>query len=101
MNEISQAESARKAAADKLAEATNALREADKALREAQTGLSAARETRARVEARLEAARERRAEYAHLIRENFECQPEDVLKSAGHRGCNQPARQRKRSSRRS
>ncbi len=83
LNEISQAEGARKAAADKLAGATNALREADKVLREAQSGLSAARETRARVEARLEAARERRAEYAHLIRENFECQPEDVLKSAG------------------
>ena len=83
LNEISQAETARKAAADKLAEATNALRDADKALREAQSGLSAARETRARVEARLEAARERRAEYAHLIRENFECQPEEVLKAGG------------------
>jgi chromosome segregation protein len=83
LNEVSQAEGARKAAADKLAEATNALREADKVLREAQHGLSAARETRARVEARLEAARERRAEYAHLIRDNFECQPEDVLKSSG------------------
>ncbi len=83
LNEVSQAETARQAAADKLAEATNALREADRALREAQSGLSTARETRARVEARLEAARERRAEYAHLIRENFECQPEDVLKSSG------------------
>ncbi len=83
LNEIGQAEGQRQAAADKLAEATNALREADRALREAQTGLSTARETRARVEARLEAARERRAEYAHLIRENFECQPEDVLKSSG------------------
>jgi chromosome segregation protein len=83
LNEISQAEAARQAAADKLAGATNALREADKALREAQSGLSTARETRARVEARLEAARERRAEYAHLIRENFECQPEEVLKSSG------------------
>jgi chromosome segregation protein len=83
LNEISQAETARKAAADKLAEATNALRDADKALREAQSGLSAARETRARVEARLEAARERRGEYAHLIRENFECQPEEVLKAGG------------------
>ncbi len=83
LNEISQAESTRKAAADKLAEATNALREADKALRESQSGLSTARETRARIEARLEAARERRAEYAHLIRETFECQPEDVLKQSG------------------
>ena len=43
LNEISQAEAARQAAADKLAGATNALREADKALREAQSGLSTAR----------------------------------------------------------
>ena len=83
LNEIGQAEAARKAAADQLASATNALREADKALREAQSGLSTARETRARVEVRLEAARERRAEYAHLIRENFECQPEEVLATSG------------------
>jgi chromosome segregation protein len=83
LNEISQAEAARKAAADQLAAATNTLRDADKALREAQSGLSTARETRARVEARLEAARERRSEQARLIRENFECQPEEVLKSVG------------------
>jgi chromosome segregation protein len=83
LNEISQAEGVRKAAADKLAEATNSLREADRALREAQSGLSSSRETRARIEARLEAARERRAEYATMIRDNFECQPENVLSSAG------------------
>lgn len=83
LNEIGQAETARKAAADKLASATNALREADRAVREAQSGLSSARETRARVEARLEAARERRAEHARLIRENFECQPDEVLKTVG------------------
>jgi chromosome segregation protein len=83
LNEIGQAEAVRKAAADKLAEATNMLREADKALREAQSGLSTARETRARIEARLEAGRERRAEYAAMIRDNFECQPADVLKSVG------------------
>ncbi len=83
LNEIGQAEGARKAAADQLAEAANALREADRALREAQTGLSTARETRARIEARLEAARERRAEYAQMIRDNFECQPGDILTSVG------------------
>jgi chromosome segregation protein len=83
LTEVSQAEAARKAAADKLAEATNSLREADRAVREAQSGLSSARETKARVEARLEAARERRADQARLVRENFECQPEEVLKQAG------------------
>jgi chromosome segregation protein len=83
LNEIGHAEAARKAAADQLAEATNALREADRALREAQAGLSTARETRARIEARLEAARERRAEYANMIRDNFECQPGDLLASVG------------------
>ena len=92
LNEIGQAETARKAAADKLAEATNALREADKVLREAQSGLSSARETRARIEARLEAARERRTEYATMIRENFECQPEDVLEERRPGGCRQSAR---------
>ncbi len=83
LNEIGQAETGRKAAADKLAEATNMLREADKALREAQSGLSSARETRARIEARLEAARERRTEYATMIRDNFECQPAELLTSVG------------------
>jgi chromosome segregation protein len=83
LNEIGQAETARKAAADQLAAATNALRESDRALREAQAGLSTARETRARIEARLEAARERRAEYAQAIRDNFECQPGDILASVG------------------
>jgi len=83
LTEIGQAETARKAAADKLAEATNSLRDADRALRDAQSGLSTARETRARIEARLEAARERRAEYANAIRDTFECQPSDVLKSVG------------------
>src|SRR6202007_1496226 len=79
LTEVGHAETARKAAADKLAEATNSLREADRAVREAQGGLSSARETKARVEARLEAARERRADYARLIREIFECQPQEVF----------------------
>jgi chromosome segregation protein len=83
LNEISSAETARKAAADQLASATNALRDADRALREAQTGLSSAREGRARIEAKLESARERRGDQARLIRETFECQPEDVLKVVG------------------
>ena len=83
LNEIGQAEAARKAAADKLAEAANSLREADKALREAQSGLVSAREARARIEARLEAARERRTEYAAMIRDNFECQPGELLAKAG------------------
>ena len=56
-------------------------------MREAQSGLSSARETRARIEARLEAARERRTEYATMIRDNFECQPGDLLKSVGPGGC--------------
>ncbi len=94
LNEIGQAEAVRKAAADKLAEATTMLREADRTLREAQSGLSTARETRARIEAKLEASRERRAEYAAMIRDNFECQPGDVLKSVGlEEASNLPAAQ--------
>ena len=83
LNEIGAAETARKAAADTLADATNALRDADRALREAQSGLATAREAKARIEARLEGARERRADYSRLIRESFECQPEEVLKAGG------------------
>ncbi len=92
LNEIGEAETQRKAAADKLAEATNSLRDADRALRDAQAGLSSAREARARIEARLESARERRGEYAQAIRDAFECQPGEVLKSVGLEDAeNQPA----------
>lgn len=83
LTEIGNAEAARKAAADQLAVATESLREADRVLREVQASLASARETKARVEARLEGARERRADHARLIRETFECQPEEVLKAGG------------------
>jgi chromosome segregation protein len=66
LSQIVEAESARKAAGDRLAEAETAHADAERAARAAQDGLSSAREESARAEARLEAARERRSS---LIRE--------------------------------
>jgi chromosome segregation protein len=60
LSQISEAEAARRAAADRLAEAEAKLSDADKAGRSALDELASAREEAARAEARLEAARERR-----------------------------------------
>jgi chromosome segregation protein len=79
LNEIGQAEAARKAAADALAAAENAQREQERAVRQAQAGLGEAREQKARIEARLEAARERRGVHVKQIAETLECAPEDCL----------------------
>ena len=83
LNEISQADTARKEAAIKLAEAEHAVRDQERAIREAQAALGAAREQRARIEARLEAAREKRRDQARAIRELFECSAEDCLAVVG------------------
>jgi chromosome segregation protein len=83
LNEISQADGARRDAAGKLAEAENAVRDQQRAIREAQAALGQAREQRARIEARLEGARERRRDHARLIREAFECSAEDCLAVGG------------------
>ena len=83
LNEISQADSARKQAAIRLAEAEHAVRDQERAMREAQAALGQAREHRARIEARLEAAREKRRDHARLIREAFECSAEDCLAVVG------------------
>ncbi len=83
LNELSQAEAARRHAATMLAEAEHAVRDQQRGLREAQTALGNAREERARIEARLEAAREKRRDQARIIRETFECSAEDCLAVAG------------------
>jgi len=67
LSQISEAETARRAAADRLAEAETRLSEADKAGRAALDGLSSAREEAARAEARLEAARERRTSLSREV----------------------------------
>jgi chromosome segregation protein len=83
LNELSQAEEARRAVASRLAEAENGIRDHDRALRETQKALGEAREDRARIEARLEAARERRRDHAQHIRDAFDCSAEEVLKAVG------------------
>ncbi len=66
LSQIAAAESARKAAGDRLAEGETALADAERAARAAQDALSSAREESARAEARLEGSRERRSD---LVRE--------------------------------
>ncbi|MCB1490673.1 MAG: AAA family ATPase [Rhodobiaceae bacterium] len=81
--EIDTAETARKAAADKLAEAENRQREFDRAEREAQAALSEAREKKASAEARLDAATARRDELARQIEDALDTQPHAILAMAG------------------
>jgi chromosome segregation protein len=83
LDEIGQAETARRAAADALAAAENVQREQERAVRQAQASLGEAREQKARIEARLEAARERRGMHVKQIAEALECVPEDCLAVAG------------------
>ena len=79
LNELTQAETERRAAADRLAEAENGLKEANATLRSAQNDVSEQREIRARADAKLEGARARRADVVRQIQENFETQPEGCL----------------------
>ncbi|MBX2804825.1 MAG: chromosome segregation protein SMC, partial [Hyphomicrobiales bacterium] len=79
LNELSQAEEARRSAATRLAEAENTVRDQERTLRDAQKALSEAREERARIEARLDAAREKRGEQAQHIRDSFECAASELL----------------------
>jgi chromosome segregation protein len=81
--EIDQAEGARRAAADRLAQAENTLAEADRAVRASQEALSLAREEAARAEARGEAAHRRLTEVAHEIKEMLEVEPDAVAQLAG------------------
>ena len=83
MNMLSEAERDRKAAADALQEAENNVREADRALREAQERAATSREEHARLGARLEASRHRHDQCQGRIAETLNCQPSEVLASAG------------------
>jgi len=81
LSQISEAEAARRAAADRLAEAEAKLSDADKAGRSALDELASAREEAARAEARLEAARERRTSLSKEVVELIGGIPsEDKLK---------------------
>lgn len=82
MSGMGAAERDRKTAADELVQAETALRAAAQALRAAQGAVAEAREGKARIEAKLEAARARRQDDARKIRELFEVGPEDCLQLA-------------------
>jgi chromosome segregation protein len=82
IGEIEGAEEARRAAADRLAEAENALAEADRDARSAHEAMSAAREESARAEERFEGAKRRLADVAHEIRDMLEVEPGAVAELA-------------------
>jgi chromosome segregation protein len=83
IGEIESAETARREAADRLAEGENALTMADRAARAALEALSAAREACARAEERHEAVKRRLADLAAEIREILEAEPETLAGLAG------------------
>ncbi len=81
-NAIAGAETARRSAADRLAEAEVAQKTSDRAAEATAAGLSEARETRGRLEERLAAATARRTEFADRILEILGCGPEEALAHA-------------------
>ena len=85
LSEISNAELARKVAADALATGEATLAEADKAARAALEALSTAREQRGRAEERLVAAKQRSEEVAGRIAEVLNCAPHEAIAETGHK----------------
>jgi len=83
ITEIEGAETARRAAADRLAEGENALAEADRDQRAALEAASAAREELARAEERFEAAKRRLSDVGREIREVLEIEPDGLIELAG------------------
>jgi chromosome segregation protein len=83
IGEIEAAEAARRAAADRLAEAETALEAADRALRATLESMSAAREEAARGEERLEGARRRLDDISREIHDMLEVEPPEVAGLAG------------------
>jgi chromosome segregation protein len=83
LNQISEAEAARKGASDQRAAAETALAEADRAARAALDAMSAAREQKARAEARIEAARARREDVLRQIGAELDCAAEELPTLAG------------------
>jgi chromosome segregation protein len=84
LSAVADAEAARRAQADQLAEADQKFRDVQTELRAAQAALSTTREARARSEARLEAARQRRADDGRKTREILGVAPDECLALAEH-----------------
>jgi chromosome segregation protein len=82
MNTLSEAEQARKLAADALAVAENGVRSSDQALRVAQELASTSREEHARLGARLESSSSRHEHCTARISETLQCAPEEILQRA-------------------
>lgn len=82
LSQISEAESVRTAAADKLQEAENRQAELDKAATDAIQTLASAREARVRAEERQTAAEERRKEAEARIQQTLNVPPHMVLRHA-------------------
>ena len=83
IGEVSNAETARRACADRLQEAENALAEADRDARAALEAASAAREELARAEERFEGAKRRLADIGREIHDMLEIEPSAVAELAG------------------
>ncbi len=83
MQELSDAETRRKTAADGLAEAETTARDADIAARAAETAHAQAREARAAAAARLEAAQNRMSENEARISETLESTPDELSSHLG------------------
>ncbi len=83
LSQLSEAETLRKDAADKLAVAENKQRELDQAATDAIQALATAREGRARAEERLAAAQERRKDAEIRIAEALNCAPHEAMKLTG------------------
>ncbi len=83
IGEVSNAETARRACADRLAEAENALAEADRDARAALEAASAAREELARAEERFEGAKRRLTDIGREIHDMLEIEPSAVAELAG------------------
>jgi chromosome segregation protein len=82
MNTLSEAETARKLAADALATAENNVRSADQALRVAQELAATSREDHARLGARLEGSTSRHEHCTARISETLQCEPHEILERA-------------------
>ena len=83
MNEVEQAEVARKQSSDRRAEAETALTESDRVARLALDAMSSVREDRARIESRVEGLSAQRETLIKTIVTDLECAPEEVVTLAG------------------
>ncbi|PSC04673.1 chromosome segregation protein SMC [Alsobacter soli] len=83
LTQIAEAENARKAAGDRLAEAAQAQSAADRVAQEALAALAAAREEKVRSESRLEAARDRFSELVRAVAERLEVTPDRLPELSG------------------